>query len=152
MSLKHIKTLSLNPFFMSKIIKCFLTGYEKNVDLKTLFYVLPIILYKPSRDRLANAKSNSSVYSLFGEDVLKRSSLAGFIDRYNELKSVTGEAIIILVNESKIQINNEVSLLHPLSYNVNNKCLQEYLRPAFYLGKVLSGVNIIEFKKYIGVA
>lgn len=152
MSIENIRTLSNNPFFMSKIIQCFLTGYEKSCDIQTMFYILPVILYKPSRERLVNAKSSSSLYSLFGETISKRSDLLGFVNRYDLLRELTVEAIIILASESKIKINDSVSLFQKLPYKLKDKNIQEYLRASFYLGKVLSNVNIIEFEKYVGVA
>lgn len=67
MSFEHIKRLSLNPYMMSKIIQSFLEGYNAPVDIKLLFYVLPIVLNKDSRDRLVDARSTSKIDSLFGK-------------------------------------------------------------------------------------
>jgi hypothetical protein len=162
MGFEHIKRLSLNPYMMSKIIQSFLEGYNAPVDIKLLFYVLPIVLNKDSRDRLLDARSTSKIDSLFGKkenyDIHEglrlsgKANLAGFIDRYNELKILTKESIIILVNENKIKINNSVILIEKDNYsNYSNKNIKETLRASFYLGVIFKKSSIEYLDNYLGV-
>ena len=68
MSITHIETLIYNPIFLSKVIQSFMTGYKKDMDMKTAFYILPIVMYKDSRDKLNSARSNSTLYSIFSKE------------------------------------------------------------------------------------
>lgn len=162
MSFEHIKRLSLNPYMMSKIIQSFLEGYNAPVDIKLLFYVLPIVLNKDSRDRLVDARSTSKIDSLFGkkesyeshEDLRLsgKANLAGFIDRFNELKFLTKESVIILVNENKIKINNSVILIEKDNFsNYSNKNVKETLKAGFYLGVIFKKSSIEHLDNYLGV-
>nr|WP_113755604.1 three component ABC system middle component [Brevibacillus laterosporus] len=162
MSFEHIKRLSLNPYMMSKIIQSFLEGYSSAVDVKILFYVLPIVLNKDSRDRLLDARSTSKIDSLFGKkgnnndyENLKlsgKSNLVGFLERFNELKVLTKESIIVLVNEDKIKISNSVILLKKDNYsNYSNKNIKETLKAGFYLGVIFKKSSIEHLDNYLGV-
>ncbi|MBP1177639.1 hypothetical protein JOE49_004891 [Paenibacillus sp. PvR133] len=161
MSLKHIKTLSLNPYMMSKIIQSFLEGYGSPVEFKLLFYVLPIILSKDSRERLIKANRISRLETVFKKrdyrdyEKLKlsiQSNLSGFLDRFIELKNLTKDTIIILVNEEKISIGNSVVLLKKDNYsNYKNSNISELLRAAFYLGVIFSKSSVENLDYYLGV-
>lgn len=74
-----IQNITLNPFFMSRIIHAFIQGYEKpSVPFNIIYIVLPIIYYGPSRKLLTKAQSRSSLRTLFVDDIDKATALGDF--------------------------------------------------------------------------
>lgn len=161
MSIEYLRMLSLNPHLMGKLIQNFLEGYSKPADLLLVFYVLPIILYKDSRNKLSNANSRSSLESLFqNRDVydnnenLRLSSkvnLAGFVDRFDELKNCTKQAIITLTNENKIKLGSKVSLLVTDRYDNYKGNIRTFLKAAYYLGVIFSKTTKEYLDSFLGV-
>lgn len=161
MSIENLKTLSLNPFMMAKIIQNFMEGYQQNIDLKLVFYVLPIVLYKDSRDKLSSAKKTSRIDTLFGgknssafNEELKLSgkvNLSGFYERFEELKGLTKQAIIILTNEGTIRLGNEIVLLKTQRYDNYTGSIRTTLKAAFYLGVVFSKASQEYLDDFLGV-
>lgn len=161
MSIEYLKTLSLNPFVMGKVFINFLEGYGNKVDLQLLFYVLPIILHKDSREKLSSAKSTSRLDTLFGNrqeygenEEMKLSgkvNLSGFCERLEALKGITRQTIIILSNEEKIQLESQVALLKRDKYENYSGDLRETLKAAYYLGVVLRKVSQQYLDDFLGV-
>lgn len=46
MSIKDIKTLSMNPHFYAMILNSFFTGYGKPCEISIAFLVLPILMFE----------------------------------------------------------------------------------------------------------
>jgi hypothetical protein len=161
MSIENLRTLSLNPFTMSKIIQNFIDGYNQKVDIRLLFYVLPIILYKDSRDKLSTAKNTSRMDTLFGSkhpstinENIKLSgkiNLSGFYGRFEELKGLTKQTIIIMTNDGIILLGNEITLLRREKYDRYTGELRATLKAAFYLGVILSKASQEYLDDFLGV-
>lgn len=160
MSLKNIETLSLNPHFFKHLIVCFLSGYGKPCDLKLVFMVLPILLYAPSREKLASAKSTSRLESLFRakvevDDNIKLSGktrLSGFLSRYEMLQPTTKKAIIILHNQGLISIDGRYIVANKtVSYKDYNKSISSWMKAAYYLGVVFSKSTEDHITYFLGV-
>lgn len=160
MSLKNIETLSLNPHFFKHLIICFLSGYGKSCDLKLVFMVLPILLYAPSREKLASAKSTSRLESLFRAQVefdenIKLSGktrLSGFLSRYEMLQPATKKAIIILHNQGFISIDGRyIATNKTISYKDFNKSISNWMKAAYYLGIVFSKSTEDHITYFLGV-
>lgn len=161
MSINYLKTLSLNPFLMGKLIQNFLEGYGRPADLILTFYVLPIILYKESRDKLYTANSRSTLESLFlnkasfdDNENLRLSGkicLAGFLDRFNELKPYTKQALIVLSNEQVIKLGPGVSLLTTDKYDNYKGNIRTYLKAAYNLGRVFAKTTREYLDTFLGV-
>ena len=161
MSIDKLRMLSLNPHFLGKLIQNFVQGYGKPADLKLIFYVLPIVLYKDSRGKLSSANSRSSIESLFqsktsfeGNEKVKLSgkvSLAGFVERFEVLKNNTKQALIILSNEGKIGLGTHVSLLVEEKYDNYTGNVKNSLKAAYYLGIVFSKTTSEYLNSFLGV-
>jgi len=163
MSIEHLKTLSLNPFMMGKILQNFLEGYDSSVEFKLIFYVLPIILYKDSRDKLSTANKASRIDTLFGnkqayaygeDENIKLSgkvNLSGFLDRFEELKGLTKKTLIVLSNEEKIQLGNEIVLLQKDKYDKYSGNIKATLKASYYLGVVLAKASPDYLDNFLGV-
>ncbi|MGS5019209.1 three component ABC system middle component [Paenibacillus sp. JJ1683] len=158
MNIQHIETLMYNPFFLSKIVQAFLTGYNKEVDLKKIFYVLPIVMYKESRDRLNTARSNSTLYSIFSKEVqfndynLKlnsKFSLSQVADLFEEYIDATKKSIIILGSQRKIKFKTKIILLDKLDFKGIPVSVREYFKSAHYLGVILRNVEITELENFL---
>lgn len=158
MNIKHIETLMYNPFFLSKIIQTFLTGYKKDVELKTVFYVLPIIMYKDSRDRLNSARVDSTLYSIFSKDIEfidynsklnSKYCLNQVANLFDEYMSVTKNCIIILGAQNKIELKSRIHLNETLDYKSTSASIREYFKGAHYLGVILSNIEITEFENFL---
>ncbi|QUL53368.1 hypothetical protein KDC22_23625 [Paenibacillus tritici] len=159
MNIQHIETLMYNPFFLSKIIQCYLTGYNKESDLKPIFYVLPIVMYKDSRDRLNSARSDSSLYSIFSKEVPfkdynnsklnSKFSLSQVAELFDDYIEPTKMAIIILENNKKIKFSKKIKLTERLEYNKTHPLIRDYFKSAYYLGHILRNIDINEFEKFL---
>ncbi|WP_434063614.1 three component ABC system middle component [Paenibacillus polymyxa] len=144
--------------FLSKIVQAFLTGYNKEVDLKKIFYVLPIVMYKESRDRLNTARSNSTLYSIFSKEVqfndynLKlnsKFSLSQVADLFEEYIDATKKSIIILGSQRKIKFKTKIILLDKLDFKRIPVSVREYFKSAHYLGVILRNVEITELENFL---
>lgn len=161
MSFEHLRTLSLNPFLTAKIIQNFLEGYGTPADIKLVFYVLPIVMSKDSREVLSTAKKTSRIETLFGtkreyaDTQLKMSSrvnLSGFLGRFEQLKGLTKLTLIVLSNENKISINDNVTLLKSSNFNTYSGSIRSMLKASFYLGVVFRKTNSDNLDMYLGVS
>jgi hypothetical protein len=163
MSIESLGILSLNPFLMQGILQNFLQGYGGEAEFDLVFYVLPIILYKESRDKLITANSKSRIDTLFGnKDILEYDSkrkissmtrLGGFTQRFNELQELTKRTIIVLCNENKIELREKIVLLKKYNYKnyKGSKDHKSTLKAAYYLGVVFSTTSIQLINEFLGV-
>ncbi|WP_342551904.1 three component ABC system middle component [Paenibacillus sp. FSL R7-0652] len=152
-NLHSIQTLSLNPFFLSLLLQHFLNGYKgKKAEYHLLYLVFPIIFYKPSREFLFSATKKSSIFSMYLKDVNQRVLLGGIQERYSFFKELTDEAIIVAVNEGKISISKEVSLLSKVNYEkIKVADIRYYMRAAHYLGVIFARTNYVDIFRKLGV-
>lgn len=160
MSIRNIEILMYNPLFLSNIIQCFITGYEKEVDLKTLFYVLPVVMYKDSRNELNRARANSTLYSIFAKDdnfeeygtkLNTKFCLNQITDMFNEYVGITKQTVIVLANQNKIIFNGKISLNQEFHYNKSPAEIREYFKAAYYFGKILKSIELVEFESFLGI-
>lgn len=162
MSIEHLKTLSLNPFFMGKVIQNFLEGYGSPIEYKLIFYVLPIVLYKESRDKLSSAKKTSRIETLFGgkQDYSRNKdikisgkiNLSGFLERFEELKEITKLALIVLSTEEKVLLSKEIYLKEKDNYQYYAGEIKSTLRAAYYLGVIFSKTSSEHLDYFLGVS
>jgi len=160
MSITHIETLMYNPIFLGKVIQSFMTGYEKDVELKTLFYVLPIIMYKDSREKLNRARSNSTLYSLFTKDedfkdygakLNTKFCLNQISDMFYDYIEITKKSVIVLANQQKIFLNGKVILIEVFEYKKTSTLIREYFKAAYCLGRILTQIDLREFENFIEI-
>jgi len=159
MSITNIKKLSMNPHFFALLIQGFLSGYGKSCKIKLPVMAIPILLYKDSREKLDRAKKNSRIDTLFqspqvvGENSISgRTRLAGYIDRYNSLKTYSKEALIILSSKKKIFLHdNEIVLIEAIDYKNYEGKMKDWVRCAFYLGIIFSNTTEDHLSFFLGV-
>lgn len=151
----HIQNITLNPFFMSKIIHAFITGFEKPiVPFNILYIVLPIVYYRPSRKLLVTAQSRSSLRSLFVDDVDKAAALGGLQERVFYFYKLTNQSFIIASNEGKIRLNSDgmIELTQKIDYkDILNKNVKDFIRASHYLGMLCSKMEVSHIYRLLGV-
>ncbi len=161
MSFEYLRILSLNPFLTAKIVQNFLEGYGTPVDIKLVFYVLPIIMSKDSREVLATAKTTSRIETLFGSKkeyadtqlkISSRVNLSGFLERFEHLKDLTKLTLVVLSSENKISINDNIALLKSSNFNKYSGSVRSMLKASFYLGVVFRKTNSDNLDLYLGVS
>ncbi|MEO3944075.1 three component ABC system middle component [Gorillibacterium sp. CAU 1737] len=160
MNIQHIETLMYNPFFLSKIIQSFLTGYKKEADLKTIFYVLPIIMYKDSRDRLNTARIDSTLYSIFLREVEftdynsklnSKFTLSQVAELFEEYIDTTKKCLLILGSQKSIQIKEKIVLLEQFDYKKTPPSIREYFKSSHYLGVIFGNIEILELENFLEI-
>ena len=159
MSISNIKRLSMNPHFYSLLIQSFLSGYEKPCEIKLLFMALPILLYADSRGKLINANKKSRIDTLFkpsqtmvGSKISGKTSLSGYVDRYNSIKPYCKEAIIILSSEEKISLDDyKIVIIKKIDYKKFEAAIKDWLKGAFYLGVIFSKTTKNHLSFFLGV-
>ncbi|MEK3968394.1 MULTISPECIES: three component ABC system middle component [unclassified Paenibacillus] len=151
----HIENITLNPFFMSRIIHAFIMGFEKSVvPFNVLYIVLPIIYYRPSRNLLITAQSRSSLRSLFVDNVERAAALGGLQERVFYFYSLTNQALIIATNEGRVRLNSEgmIQLSQKIDYrDILNKNVKDFIRAAHYLGLICSKMEVSNIYRLLGV-
>ncbi|MGG4441365.1 three component ABC system middle component [Brevibacillus fortis] len=150
----HIQNITLNPFYMSRIIHAFISGYEKSVvPFNLLYIVLPIIYYRPSRKLLITAQSRSSLRSLFVDDVNKAAALGGLQERVFYFYTLTNQSFIIAANEGRIRLGSEgIELSQTIDYkDTLNKNVRDFIRAAHYLGLLCSKMEVSNVYRLLGV-
>lgn len=160
MSIKHIETLIYNPMFFSKIIQSFITGYHKEVDFKTIFYVLPIVMCRDARYRLNFARSNSTLYSIFdqekkfvdhGVEFNSKFCLNQIADLFDDYITFTKQSLIILSSQNKIILTKNIILQEKFNHNNIPEKIREYFKAAHYLGIILAKVDRVEFEDFLEI-
>lgn len=159
MSINQIKKLSMNEHYYALLLQCFLSGYGSSCHIKKALMSLPILTYSESRERLKTAKTTSRVNTIFsekqevrGNEISGRERLTGFAQRYNILLPYEKKAILILSSEGKATVVGcEINLLKETTYKAYNGEVREWLRCAFYLGKIFSKTTYDHLAYYLGV-
>lgn len=122
--------------------------------------VLPILLYAPSREKLASAISTSRLESLFKAQVEFREDiklsgktrLSGFLSRYEMLQPATKKVIIILHNQGFISISGRYIVPNStVLYKDYNKSVSSWMKAAYYLGVVFSKSTEDHINYFLGV-
>lgn len=155
----HIQNISFNPFFASKLLRSFYTGYsvgndKRNMPLDLVYIVLPLLYYRPSRMALAKAKNTSSLRSLFVDDTNKAIALGGLQERIHFFDKTTKNALIIAANEETIDIKREgLELKKKIDYRKEfvSDSVKEYLRAAHYLGILCKKLSVVNVYRLLGV-
>lgn len=160
MSIEHIQTLSMNPHFYGLLLQGFLSGYNKPCEVRLVFMALPILLYSESRKKLANANNRSKMETLFNtSDDLENNTkisgkvkLSGYLKRYEELKSYSKKALIILYSKKRVVFNeNRIVLIEPIKYLDFDNAVREWIKAAHYLGVVFAKSNEDHLNYFLGV-
>ena len=149
----------MNEHFFALLLQCFLTGYGCPCYIKIAFMSLPILTYSESREKLKTARTTSRVDTIFsekqeirGNEISGRERLSGFAQRYDMLLPYGKKAIIILCSENKATIvNGKISLVKEIQYKAYSGEVREWLRCAFYLGKIFSKTTYDHLAYYLGV-
>lgn len=149
----------MNTHFYAFLMQAFLSGYNKPCEIRMLLMVVPILLYKESREKLVRAKSSSKLETVFqnpreihGNKISGKTRLAGYIDRYNTLKPYCKESIIILSSEEKIALSeNKIIALSEIDYKKVEGKMKDWARCAYYLGIIFSQTTVENVNYFLGV-
>lgn len=150
----HIQNITLNPFFMSRIIHAFIAGYNKSiVPFNIIYIILPTIYYGPSRKLLISAQSRSSLRSLFVDDIERAAALGGLQERVYYFHELTNQSFIIATNEGRIRMSSEgIQLSQNIDYrDFLNKNVRDFIRAAYYLGLLCSRMEVSNVYRLLGV-
>lgn len=163
MSIKKIKFLMYNPFFLGQIFINFLQGYDGPCNYKIFLYILPLIMVKQTRIFLSSANTRSTLESIFsskkleiyGVEISKNIELINFADGYNYFKNLTNEVIIILYNEGELIYDDKGFIAknrHEIHHKKpSNKAQKEFFKAAYYLGVILKKYTLKEINQILGV-
>ncbi|WP_339310889.1 three component ABC system middle component [Paenibacillus sp. FSL M7-0896] len=149
-----IQNITTNPFFASRLLHSFFTGYDKeNASLNLIYLVLPLVFYRSSRNLLVTAKSTSSLRSLFVDDSVKATSLGGLQERILYFEKISNQALIIAVNDEKMKLDVEgITLKKTFDYkSILNQNVKDYCRAAYYLGLLCSRTELANIYRLLGV-
>lgn len=140
MNHKDFKNLFYNPFWGSTLIPHFISGSSENkLKFELVYLLFPFVLYKDSRKILANAKSTSSLHSLFLDNKDGKVARAGFEKRYNYFKDFTDRSMIVAANSEAITIGESLRLIQNFDYQKErDPWIKEYYKASRYLGFIFS--------------
>jgi len=140
MDFKNIEILSYNSFFCSKLIAHFLSGCEDNqIKNELIFFVLPFVCKKDSREILNSANKDSTLNSSFLNTERGKIALAGLEKHIDYFKNLTQTSLVVAANEFEVKISDVISIENPLDYlEEKEPYLRQFFRASNYLGKILS--------------
>ncbi len=159
MSIRNIRTLSLNPHFYAILLCSFLSGYGRKCEVKALYMALPLLLRSDSREKLLHANTSSKFCTLFGKNhgkgenhISEKSRLSDFCDSYDLYQSHCSDAIIILSSEGRIMLQGRyITLLENVDYKNYKGSVKDFMRCAYYLGIIFASSSFDEISYYLGV-
>ncbi len=140
MDFKNIEILSYNSFFCSKLIAHFLSGCEANqIKSELIFFVLPFVCKKDSREILNSANKDSTLNSSFLNTERGKIALAGLEKHIGYFKNLTQTSLVVAANEFDVKISDIITIENPLDYSKEKEpYLRQFFRSSNYLGKILS--------------
>lgn len=144
MDVDSIKILAYNPYFCNNLIPYFLKGISKQkCDIILLHLLLPIVLHKESREKLNNANSRSSIYSIFSDEIS-----AGIESRVDDFKKLTNQSLILAINKNYAKIDGEqIKLMNVINFDFSKE-KDSYIRPfykaSFKFGELISGHKTLD--------
>ena len=159
MSIDQIRQLNMNDHFFALLLQCFLSGYGRPCHIRTALMSLPILMYSESRKKLVKANVTSrletifsSMQEIYGSQLSGRERFAGFKERYDLLLPYGKRALIILCSEKKTILDRkEIILLKNKDFKLYKGEVREWLRCAYYLGRICSKSSYDHLAYYLGV-
>lgn len=102
----HLYTLHRTPFALAPLLHKFFEASERRERGILLGYlVLPLVLYKPSRDYLKRIKDDSSLRSMCS----KQRRLIGLESRLQDFKQLTNDSMMILMAEGRLRLDDQLA-------------------------------------------
>lgn len=146
---KHIKILNTNPFFCSLLFQAFYKGFEKKqCSILLQYLVLPIVLYSETRNTLEKLTTKTDFENYVESNKLYLIELQ---DRIWELKNLTNRTLIYLHSHNKINLDAEIEILEPITYENFSDEIKTNLRASHYLGYLFSNMETSEVYRTLNV-
>lgn len=151
MRISEIEKLSLNPFWLSKLICYFVEGYGKETPFELTYMLIPLVLREESREALSKLNKNSTIYSAFLDHREKRqriTALQYYVDSYSEYVKPS------LIAYANADHSFGRSLTNSKTYDFNkekNQQTKKFYKAAYYLGVIFSKENSKECFYKLGV-
>lgn len=146
---KYIQKVNNNPFWGSDIIKAFYEGYgEKKCPLIIHYLILPIIMYKDTRQIFERITSKATLDNIIKQNAL---AFADLQDRIWKMERGTNMALINLDNCKQIVLKKDIEIKETIDYLKIEDDSKNILRSATYLGKVLSKYSTVDVFKILKV-
>lgn len=140
MDFRNIEILSYNSFFCSRLIAHFLSGCENHqIRVELIFFVLPFVCKKDSREILNSANKDSTLNSSFLNTERGKVALAGLEKHIDYFKNLTQTSLVVAANEFDIKIGEIITIENPFDYSKEKEAyIKQFFRASYYLGKILS--------------
>ncbi len=146
---KYLQKLNSNPFLIGLIFQSFYKGYNKTKCSILIHYlVVPIVLYKDSRDLFSTITKNASLSKIIDDNSL---SFIELQERIWKMKELSNLSLISLHNQGKIQLNGIVEINETLKYESLSVDFKDILRSAHYLGILFSDIEVKDIYKIFKV-
>jgi len=137
---------NLNPAYCTVLLNASIAGYQENkkegMPYPIIFLILPLIIYKPIRDKLPS-KNTSQDISLWSKE--NQSILIDFDLKARELVPYTKEALIFAMRENVIDLSRETGNFinqKPLKPKWEQSTLADCKQKAMVLGRWFSIFSI----------
>jgi hypothetical protein len=140
MKIKDIDNILFSPIFTSSLLHHFLSGAKNNkIKLELIYFILPLLYDENLLLKLNNSNSSSNIKTLLNDEI--KLKLIDFESKVKNYKVKTNEAIIVLSNKIKLEIDDFVTISKFDSINYNSEkdnILRQYFKGAYYLGSIFS--------------
>ncbi|MGC1182314.1 three component ABC system middle component [Legionella sp.] len=148
-AIHHYVTLTRSPLLLAPIIESFFQNikpFEKNILLGYL--VLPIVLYRASRNFLQSATSRSTLITF----CKKNNHLSGLPQRLEELRSTCSLAVQNSIDCARLIIHPDLSLEYVGNNQYNsNQIMSAEIKAAKRLAIIFQPYEVSTVYKLLGV-
>jgi hypothetical protein len=151
LKISEIEELSLNPFWLSKLISHFNEGYGGNAPFELVYLLFPLVLRERTRNKLSTLNRSSNIYSALLDDKEKRILISALQFYVEEYKQYVKPSLIVYANfgnEFGLKLKNNSAYDFKKEKDSKTK---NYYKAAYYLGVIFSKEKSSECFYKLGV-
>ncbi len=154
---EDILNIMYPPTWVAILLYSFISGAQqqtpRGIKTELIYFVIPLLAIDIIRDRLAKANRNSSLHSIFENEMRdKKEYSINLSERIRSFTEITNNGLIYLGNDVELQIGEYVSVskpIKPTQYKTSKG--YDYIRASFYLGLIFAKEDCLKIFLKLGV-
>lgn len=147
-AIKSYATIHNNPFILAPLFESFFSELPKKPrNILLSYFVLPVVLYPPSRSFLTNANAKSSIRTMSRS----RERFYGVWERLEQYRALSNLCLQYAVDSNSIKIEDDLSVLFVSSNLDSSLCPESSVKAARRLANIFALYEIVAVYRYFGV-
>ncbi len=148
-----IYQINNNIFVLTPLFVAFyknLSPTPRNLLLSYL--VLPLVLYKPSQEKIKKSIKTSSIFTFLQSSISsKRESIYGLPKRVQEFKDITNQCILYALENEWIKLNDDLSITVLKEQENNIENLNDAFKASSKLFNIFKDLDVVTIYRQLGV-